>query len=174
MLTFKYVCLQPVWAHLPLLHAIQLQKDILPFPAALSMEWNIVTTGDQIGQSFFNQSATFFDTITKPAFGLPKEHAYSATHKLHPATVLMTLLAICFNTDLLGINRHWNFQCHFHYHCLEKQVYLKLPGVKEAHGTTGAQSVTLRSANSNTVLSRKSIRPLIGWHLCSTKSVIPL
>lgn len=38
------VCLQSVWAHLPLLYAIQLQKDMLPFLPALSMEWNIITT----------------------------------------------------------------------------------------------------------------------------------
>lgn len=137
------------------------------------MEWNIVTTRGQIGQSFFKWCATFFGTITKLAFGLPKENTYSATQKLHPATVLTILLAICFNTDLLGNIRYWNIQWYFHYHCFKK-IYLKLPGVKEAHGTMGVQSVTLSSGNSNTMLNRKSIKPLIGWHLCLSKMVIPL
>lgn len=52
--------------------------------------------------------------------------------------------------------------------------YLKLQGVKEARGTMGAQSVTLSSGNSNTVIRRKSIKPLIALHLCSTETVVPL
>lgn len=53
-------------------------------------------------------------------------------------------------------------------------VFLKLQGVKEARGTMGAQSVTLSSGNSNTVIRRKSIKPLIALHLCSTETVVPL
>lgn len=74
------------------------------------MEWNKVTTGGQIEQSFLKQWAAFFGTITKQAFDLSKENAYSATYKLHPAKVLTILLATCFNTDLLGNIIYWNIQ----------------------------------------------------------------
>lgn len=94
--------------------------------------------------------------------------SYSATQKLQPATGLAVLLAICFNTDVLGNSRYLNSQWYFHYQCFLKN-YLKLQGVKEAHGTMRAQSVTLSSGNNNTLLRRKSIKPLIALHLCSIK-----